>query len=79
VGKKVDGALVQGFLYKEPSALRPYRFIKDQGSVRLVLDALPGDVAQEVEYDEFGVVTSDGNPGAVPRGYWINSVWGGGS
>jgi RHS repeat-associated protein len=100
VGKKVDGALVQGFLYKDQLRIAAeldsagevvaqfsyvggshgpdwmtkggalYRFVKDQvGSVRLVVNALTGEVAQELEYDEFGVVTSDSNPGFQPFGF----------
>jgi RHS repeat-associated protein len=47
-----------------------YRFITDQlGSPRLVANASTGEVAQELEYDEFGVVTRDTNPGFQPFGY----------
>jgi len=85
VGKKVDGTLVQGFLYKDP--LNPiaeldgqgnvearfvygakanvpaymikgdtkYRIISDHlGSVRLVIDADTGAIAQRMEYGPFG-------------------------
>lgn len=45
----------------------PYRFIKDHlGSVRLVVNAQTGAVAQSIEYDAFGVVLSDSSPGFQP-------------
>jgi RHS repeat-associated protein len=47
-----------------------YRIIADQlGSPRLVVDADTGQVAQILEYDEFGEVTRDTNPGFQPFGY----------
>jgi RHS repeat-associated protein len=47
-----------------------YRLISDHlGSVRLVVDATTGVVAQRVDYDEFGKVTSDTNPGFQPFGF----------
>ena len=100
VGKKVDGQLVQGFLYlgqlapvaeldgsgnvvsrfvygtKEnvPDYMekngKTYRMITDQvGSVRLVVDAATGEVAQRIDYDEFGNVLEDTNPGFQPFGF----------
>jgi RHS repeat-associated protein len=100
IGKKVDGTLVQGFLYQ--SQLRPiaelngsgavvsrfvyatginvpdymikggvtYRILKDHlGSPRLVIDVATNTVAQEMEYDAFGNVTQDTNPGFQPFGF----------
>jgi len=100
IGKRVNGALVQGFLYQ--SSLRPvaeldgqnnvvsrfvyaggsnvpadmirggvtYRIIKDHlGSVRLVVDVSTGQVAQRMDYDEFGLVLTDTNPGFQPFGF----------
>lgn len=100
IGKKVNGALVKGFLYQ--SEIAPiaeldanssvvsrfvyasdenvpeymiksgtkYRIITDQlGSVRLVVDAATGAVAQRLDYDEFGRVISDNNPGFQPFGF----------
>ena len=97
IGKQVNGALVQGFLYG--SQLRPvaeldssgavvarfvygtrlnvpdymikgritYRLLTDHlGSVRLVLDTITGTVAQRIDYDEFGQITQDTNPGFQP-------------
>ena len=100
MGKRVNGALVQGWLYQD--ALEPvaeldgagnvvarfvygasahvpdfmtkggatYRIVSDQlGSVRLVVDASSGAVAQRIDYDAFGVVTLDTNPGFQPFGF----------
>ncbi|MDE3067536.1 MAG: DNRLRE domain-containing protein [Verrucomicrobiota bacterium] len=47
-----------------------YRLITDQlGSVRLVVDVSSGAIAQRMDYDEFGRVLSDSNPGFQPFGY----------
>ena len=47
-----------------------YRFITDHlGSVRLVVNAETGIVRQRLEYDEFGNVIVDTNPGFQPFGY----------
>jgi len=47
-----------------------YRVISDHlGSVRLVVNADTGVVAQRLRYDEFGVVLEDTNPGFQPFGY----------
>lgn len=47
-----------------------YRIISDHlGSVRLVVNAVTGAVAQRLEYDEFGVVTMDTAPGFQPFGF----------
>jgi len=47
-----------------------YRFITDQvGSVRLVVDASTGAVAERIDYDEFGNVLSDSAPGFQPFGF----------
>jgi RHS repeat-associated protein len=100
IGKKVNGKLVQGFLYMD--RLRPvaeldgegkivsrfvyatrinipdymmrggetYRIITDHlGSPRLVIDAIRGTIAQRIDYDEFGNVLSDTNPGFQPFGF----------
>ncbi|MCL6614425.1 MAG: hypothetical protein K6U03_07425 [Firmicutes bacterium] len=100
IGKKVNGVLVQGFLYQD--ALEPiaeldgagnvvarfiyasrshvpdymvkngvtYRIISDHlGSVRLVVDVATGQVVQRMEYDEFGNVILDTNPGFQPFGF----------
>jgi len=100
IGKKVNGTLVQGFLYGDQ--LNPvaeldgsgavtarfvygtksnvpdymvkagvtYRYVTDQlGSVRLVVDAATGNVAERIDYDEYGVVIKDTNPGFQPFGF----------
>jgi|GEM_PF-957188 len=47
-----------------------YRIITDQlGSVRLVVDVSTGNIAQRIDYDEFGVVLMDTNPGFQPFGF----------
>jgi RHS repeat-associated protein len=47
-----------------------YRIVTDQaGSVRLVIDASTGVVAQRLDYDEFGRVVGDNNPGFQPFGF----------
>jgi RHS repeat-associated protein len=47
-----------------------YRLVTDQvGSVRLVVNAATGAVAQRLDYDEFGIVTSDTAPGFQPFGF----------
>lgn len=100
VGKKVNGTLVQGFLYED--ALNPvaeldgsntivsrfvyagrinvpdymirggvtYRLISDHlGSVRLVVNTQNGSVVQRLDYDAFGNVLQDTNPGFQPFGF----------
>ena len=100
VGKKVNGTLVQGFLYQDQ--LKPaaelngqgnvisrfvyagkanvpdymvkggvtYRIVSDQlGSVRLVINSATGQIAQRIDYDEWGNVLSDSNPGFQPFGF----------
>ncbi|MCL6592264.1 MAG: RHS repeat-associated core domain-containing protein, partial [Firmicutes bacterium] len=100
IGKKVNGVLVQGFLYQ--GTLWPlaeldgagnivarfiyvthanvpdymvrggvtYRIICDHlGSPRLVVDATTGRVFQRLDYDEFGQVLLDTNPGFQPFGF----------
>ena len=47
-----------------------YRIISDHlGSVRMVIDSASGAVAQRIDYDEFGNVTNDTNPGFQPFGF----------
>ena len=47
-----------------------YRLIRDQvGSVRLVVDADTGAIAERIEYDSFGRVLGDLNPGFQPFGF----------
>lgn len=47
-----------------------YRIISDErGSVRLVVNATSGAVAQRMDYDEFGAVLADSSPGFQPFGF----------
>lgn len=47
-----------------------YRIVADHlGSVRLVVNVVTGDVAQRLDYDEWGNVLVDTNPGFQPFGY----------
>ena len=47
-----------------------YRVISDHlGSPRLVLDVATGAVVQRMDYDEFGNITQDTNPGFQPFGF----------
>ena len=47
-----------------------YRIISDHlGSVRLVADTATGAIAQRIDYDAFGNVILDTNPGFQPFGY----------
>ncbi len=100
IGKKVNGTLIQGFIYQDQLKIaaeldgsntvvarfiygeRPnvpeymekggtiYRIITDHlGSVRLVVDANTGAIAQRIDYDAWGQMTSDSSPGFQPFGY----------
>ena len=52
-----------------------YRIITDQlGSVRLVVNSQTGAIAQQLSYDEFGIVTQDTNPGFQPFG-WAGGLY----
>jgi RHS repeat-associated protein len=47
-----------------------YRILSDPGgSVRLVVNVVDGTVAQQLDYDEFGRVLGDSNPGFQPFGF----------
>ncbi len=72
------GAIVSRFVYANRSNVpdfmlkngQIYRLIHDQvGSVRLVIDISSGTIAQRIDYDEFGVVMQDTNPGFQPFGF----------
>jgi RHS repeat-associated protein len=100
VGKKVNGTLVQGFLYQDQ--LNPiaeldgqgnittrfvygakanvpdymiknnvtYRIVSDHlGSPRQVINTTDGAIAQQMDYDEFGNIVNDTNPGFQPFGF----------
>ena len=66
------------FFYGEksnvPSAMlrdgKTYRILSNHlGSVRLVVDVRNGDIAQQLDYDAWGKVISDSNPGFQPFGF----------
>lgn len=100
IGKKINGTLVQGFLYQgqlQPAAELDgsgnvvsrfiyatgvnvpdylikggvtYRILKDHlGSPRLVVDIATGTVVQRMDFDEYGKVLADTNPGFQPFGF----------
>src|SRR5262249_48598282 len=100
VGKRVNGILLQGWLYgDQPSPLAEldgsnnvvsifvygsranvpdylvkngatYRIISDHlGSLRLIVNASTGTVVQRLDYDEFGNILQDSNPGFQPFGF----------
>jgi RHS repeat-associated protein len=47
-----------------------YKFIKDHlGSIKFVVRVSDGSIIQAIEYDEFGKVLSDSNPGFQPFGF----------
>ena len=49
---------------------KSYLIISDHlGSVRLVMDTETGRIAQQMDYDVWGAVTHDSNPGFQPFGY----------
>jgi len=72
------GAIVSRFVYGTKANVPDYvvkggvtyRIISDHlGSPRLVINAADGTVAQRLDYDEFGNVTLDTNPGFQPFGF----------
>ena len=76
----LDGSavVVQRFIYgtddQTPSYLmtgtNTYRLLSDErGSVRLVVNIANGAVTQHLDYDEFGRVLEDSNPGFQPFGF----------
>jgi len=73
-----SGAVISRFVYGARTVAPEYmvrggvtyRFITDYlGSVRLVLDQTTGIVVQRLDYDVWGDVTTDTNPGFQPFGY----------
>jgi RHS repeat-associated protein len=58
----VPDCMVQG--------LNTYRIISDHlGSQRMVIDTVTGAIIQQMDYDAFGQVTQDTNPGFTPFGF----------
>jgi RHS repeat-associated protein len=73
-----SGAIVSRFVYAEkphaPSYMIrdgvTYRILSDHlGSPRLVIDASTGEVTQRIDYDVWGNVLNDTNPGFQPFGF----------
>ncbi|MCG7940360.1 MAG: PKD domain-containing protein [Candidatus Thiodiazotropha lotti] len=100
IGKKINGVLIQGFLYKDqlnpvaeldgagnvvsrfiyglktntPAYMirdgKTYRIVSDHlGSPILVVDVITGEVVQRQDYDVWGNVINDSNPGFLPFGF----------
>lgn len=72
------GTIVSRFVYGTKSNVpaymvkddKTYRIISDHlGSPRLVVDVFTGDVVQRMDYDVWGKVTTDTNPGFQPFGF----------
>ncbi|MCI0551709.1 MAG: RHS repeat-associated core domain-containing protein, partial [Anaerolineae bacterium] len=64
---QVISRFIPGYMIKEGIT---YRVITDHlGSVRLVVNVTTGDVVQRMDYDEFGNVLIDTNPGFQPLGF----------
>ena len=75
---KPDNTLEATYYYGDkpnvPEAMdkdgKSYRIVSDQlGSVRLVMDASTGEIAQQLNYDAWGQVIQDSNPGFQPFGF----------
>jgi RHS repeat-associated protein len=77
---ELDGAgnVVSLFVYSDPIGApaymtrggRQYRILSDYlGSPRLVIDSVTGEVVQRIDYDAFGNVLQDSNPGFQPFGF----------
>jgi len=73
-----NGDLVSRFLYGTRKNVPDYlvrdnvyyRIVTDHlGSPRLVVNSTTGEIAQQLEYDEFGNVLLDTNPGFQPFGF----------
>jgi RHS repeat-associated protein len=73
-----SGGVVSRFVYATQGHVpdyverggRAYRIVSDHlGSVRLVVDTVTGAVLQRMDYDEFGRVVLDTNPGFQPFGF----------
>lgn len=73
-----SGNLVSRFVYASKGNVPDYlikggvtyRIISDHlGSPRLVIDSSDGSIVQQMDYDEFGNVITDTNPGFQPFGF----------
>ncbi|MBN1570137.1 MAG: hypothetical protein JXA73_20005 [Acidobacteria bacterium] len=74
----VSGNVISRFVYADrgnvPSYMVKagitYRIFSDHlGSPRLIINTADGTIAQRMDYDEFGNVTTDTNPGFQPFGF----------
>ena len=72
------GAVISRFVYGAKANVPDYlikggvtyRIVSDHlGSPRLVVNTSDGSVAQRIDYDEFGQITSDTSPGFQPFGF----------
>jgi RHS repeat-associated protein len=72
------GAIISQFVYgtraNSPEYMvkggTTYRIVTDQlGSPRLIVNISDGSIAQRIDYDEFGRVVTDTNPGFQPFGF----------
>jgi RHS repeat-associated protein len=62
-----NGINVPDYMVKEGAT---YRLVTDHlGSPRLVVNTANGTIAQAIDYDEYGKVLSDSNPGFQPFGF----------
>jgi RHS repeat-associated protein len=73
-----DGSIIAQYIYATkvnvPEAIiqdrQTYAVVTDQiGSVRLVINGQTGEIAQRIDYDEFGNILLDTNPGFQPFGF----------
>jgi RHS repeat-associated protein len=73
-----SGSVVSRFVYASQShspdymvrAGVTYVFVKNQlGSIRLVVDSVTGTVSQRLDYDAWGKISQDSNPGFQPFGF----------
>ncbi len=73
-----NGALQSQFVYGSKDHVPDYmirgttnyKFVTDYlGSVRLVVNSTTGAIMQQIDYDEFGKVLNDTNPGFQPFGF----------
>jgi RHS repeat-associated protein len=61
---------VPDYMIKYGTDAGMYRILSDHlGSVRLVTNVSDGTIMQRIDYDEFGVVLQDTNPGFQPFGF----------
>jgi len=72
------GGLVSRFVYATSTSVpdyftrggHRYQIVRDDlGSPRLVVDTASGQVAEQLDYDEYGRTLTDTNPGLQPFGY----------